>query len=95
MKKISYMLFLIVMLFVFSISAYASEVIIITGNDVRFRSKPTTSSNYIDSFDEGVELTLLDKNAGTGNGCNGTWYKGQYGSAVGYVCGLFYYFALL
>lgn len=89
MKKIFFMLFLTAMLFVFSNSAYASEVIIITGNDVRFRSKPTTSSNYIDNFDKGVELTLLDKNAGTGNGCSGTWYKGQYGSAVGYVCGLF------
>ena len=89
MKKISYMLCLTVMLFVFSMSAYASEVIIITGDDVRFRSGPTTSSDFIESFDKGVELTLLDRNGGTGNGCDGTWYKGQYGSAVGYVCSLF------
>ena len=89
MKKISYLIFLTAMLFVFSMSAYASEVIVITGNDVRFRSEPTTSSNHIDSFDEGTELTLLDKNAGTGNGCSGTWYKGQYGSSVGYVCSKF------
>lgn len=89
MKKISYLIFLTAILFAFSISAYASEVIVITGNDVRFRSKPTTSSDFIDSFNKGTELTLLDKNGGTGNGCSGTWYKGQYGSAIGYVCSLF------
>ena len=86
MKKISYFVFLTVMLFVFSISAYASEIIIITGNDVRFRAEANSSSKKLDNFNYGTELILLDKNGGTGNGCNSVWYKGQYGSTIGYVC---------
>jgi len=88
MKKISYFIFLITMLFVFSISAYASEAIIINGSDVRFRSKPTTKSDVLERFYTGAELTLLNKNSGTGNGCPDgyVWYKGQYENKVGYVC---------
>lgn len=90
MKKISYFIFTIVMLFVFSISVFAKEVIVVTGDDVRFRTKPTTSgSSIISNLNSGVELTLLDKNGGTGNGCSSVWYKGQYGNDVGYICSQF------
>ena len=71
-------------------SAFASEKIVITGNEVRFRNKPTTSgSSIITNFDKGDELILIDKNGGSGNGCDSAWYKGQYGSDVGYVCSQF------
>ena len=90
MKKMFYFMFFIVMLFVFSMPTYASSLIVITGSDVRFRSEPTTSvDNILESFDEGVELTLIDENGGTGNGCDKKWYKGQYGSQIGYVCSQF------
>lgn len=76
------------MLFVFSMSTYASEVIVVNGSDVRFRSSPTVSSDILERFYSGDQLTLLNRNAGTGNGCpdNYVWYKGQYGNKVGYIC---------
>ena len=89
MKKVTYFLFLTVMFFVLSVSVSASEVMVITGYDVRFREGPTTNSRKITSFNPGVELMVLDKNAGTGNGCNASWYKGQYDSDIGYVCSEF------
>ena len=90
MKRVLYLLFIMIISFVFIMPTYAREIIVITGNDVRFRSESTTSSNnIIDYFDIGVELILLDKNGGSGNGCGGTWYKGQFGSNVGYVCSQF------
>ena len=91
MKKMSYFVFLLVLLFISSISAYASEIVIITGNEVRFRTQPNTgsSSGTITYLYSGTELTLLDKNAGSGNGCNGPWYKVSQGSNEGYVCSQF------
>ena len=91
MKKMSYFVFLITMLFVFSMSVNALEVVVITGYDVRFRTMPTTGSDskIITSFNSGTELTLLDKNIASGNGCSKSWYKVQYGSTVGYVCSQF------
>lgn len=87
MKKISYLLFFITLLFVFSMDTFALEKVIITGNEVRFRTQPSVSnSSIITNFNSGTELILLDKNAGSGNGCGGAWYKVQYESNVGYVC---------
>jgi len=85
MKKISYLIFTIIMLFIFSMNTFAKEIVVITGYDVRFRSAATTNSTIITSFNPGVELTLLSKNGGTGNGC-GTWYKVEHGSSIGYIC---------
>lgn len=89
MKKMSYFVSIIVMMIVFSMSVSASQIIVITGNEVRFRTEPNTGSNSgtITYLYKGNELTLIDDNAGSGNGCNGTWYKGRYGSSEGYVCG--------
>ena len=91
MKKISYFIFLITLSVIFSMSVFASEIIVITGNEVRFRTEPNTSSSSgtITYLYKGNELTLLDKNAGSGNGCTSAWYKVQYGSSVGYVCSQF------
>jgi len=89
MKKMSYFLIMITIMFVFSMSASAASLIVITGNEVRFRTEPNTGSNSgtITYLYKGNELTLLDENAGSENGCDGTWYKGKYGSTEGYVCG--------
>ncbi|MBQ2873421.1 MAG: SH3 domain-containing protein [Bacilli bacterium] len=89
MKKISYFIFFVTMLLVFSIYVSAGEVVIITGNDVRFRPEPNTNNEPITSFDSGTELTLLDKNVESGNGCKKEWYKVSYGSIEGYVCSEF------
>lgn len=88
MKKIAYFVFFVLMLFVFTMSTYASEVIVVNGGDVRFRVAPNTSKGVIASFNSGTQLILLNKNAGVGNGCSEgyVWYKGRYENKVGYIC---------
>jgi len=91
MKTILKFMFLIIIFLSFSVSIFALEKVVITGYDVRFRTLPSTGndSRIIASLNAGAELSLLDKNAGTGNGCSLSWYKVQYGSTVGYVCSQF------
>ena len=89
MKKISYLIYTITMLFIFSMEVFAKEVAIITENEVRFRTEPTVNSGILDLFYRGRELNLLDKEGPTGAGCNKPWYKVQYGSNTGYVCSEF------
>ncbi len=90
MKKIAYFVILILSFCLFSQDISASKVVVITGYDVRFRDKPTTSgSNIIASYSVGKELTLINDNAGSGNGCNSKWYQASNGSVVGYVCSEF------
>lgn len=88
MKKMSSFVVLFISIFLFIMTPFASELVIITGNEVRLRTKPTTSSDSstITYLYSGDELTLLDKSAGTGNGCSDPWYKVQYGNNAGYVC---------
>ena len=69
----------------------ASKVVVIDGYDVRFRSSPTTNSTIITSYNAGYELSLLNENAGSGNGCNKAWYQASNGSQVGYICSEFAY----
>ena len=44
MKKLSYFVTFIIVAFIFSINAFAKEIVIITGEQVRFRRSATTSS---------------------------------------------------
>lgn len=86
MRKISYFVFLLLLMFIFSVSAFASQVVVITANQVRLRTAPNTSSSSVLSLlYSGDELTYLDASS-SGNGCSKAWYKVQYGSSVGYVC---------
>ena len=91
MKKIYRFLFLLTLLLSFSMNIFALEKVVITGYDVRFRTLPSTGngSSIITNLNAGAELSLLDKNAGVGNGCSSSWYKVQYGSSIGYVCSQF------
>lgn len=91
MKGIRHIIFTILMFFVFSMSIYASEVVVITGDSVRFRTQPNTgsSSGTITFLNRNDQATLLDKNIASGNGCNKNWYKIRYGSNEGYVCSEF------
>ena len=85
MKKLSYFVTFIIVAFIFSINAFAKEIVIITGEQVRFRRSATTSSGILAEFYPGDELDLVSKNGGTGNGCS-LWYKATYNGKTGYVC---------
>ncbi len=64
----------------------------ITGNDVRFRSQPTTannsngSNNIITYLDIGTIVTVLSKDKVSGSGCNDGWYNVSYNNTNGYIC---------
>lgn len=87
-RKMSY--FVVMMLVFFGLMAhtYASEILIVTENGVRFRSEANTSTddNIITNFNKGAELALIEKTGETGNGCPVEWYKALYGSFEGYIC---------
>ena len=89
MKKILYVIFLIFSYIIFSSYVFADKIVVIENNEVRFRSKPTTSSSIIDVFYKGKELSLISDSAGNGNGCNKVWYKVSDKNIVGYVCSEF------
>lgn len=88
MKKITYFIFFVMMISIFSMHTYASEIVVITGDEVRFRTQPNTGSGSgtITYLYSGTEMILLDKNISSGNGCGKNWYKVKYGSNEGYVC---------
>ena len=86
MKKTNYLIFSLFLFFIFTTSTFANSIVSVNGNQVRFRSAPTTSNSTIyTSFDIGVELIYLET-SNSGNGCSGPWYKAQYGSTIGYIC---------
>ncbi len=89
MKKISYVIVTIVSFVFLVLNASASKVVVITGDDVRFRDKPSTNSNILNSFNRNTELTLVNENGGSGNGCNGKWYQANYYGTIGYICSEF------
>lgn len=74
-------------MFVFSVNAFANQIVVITGNELRLRTEPNTSSSSgtIKFLYSGEELSYLASES-SGNGCANVWYKVQYGSNVGYVC---------
>lgn len=90
MKKISYFIFTIISFAIFALDASASKIVTITGDEVRFRSGPTTNSTILDVFYRNAELILINENGGsTGNGCGAKWYQANHNGTVGYVCSEF------
>ena len=89
MKKLSYLVVLLVSVVCFFSSASAAKVVVIDGDDVRFRDKASTNSNILNTFNRNTELTLVNENGGSGNGCNGKWYQANYYGVVGYICSEF------
>lgn len=81
-------------IFSFPIRAEASENRIgkISGDDVNFRSKPTTdleangANNILFKLDENSSITVLSLEKIKGNGCSDGWFNVSYGEFVGYVC---------
>lgn len=90
MRKLSYFIVTFIMLFVFTMNTSAlTKVVVITGDSVRFRTEPKTSSSIIREFNTGAELELLNDNIPKGNGCDKVWYQAKYGSNTGYICSEF------
>ena len=73
----------------FTPRVYALTGIVNVNDSLTLRSQPTTSSSVITRFYNATELTILNTNSGTGNGCGGNWYKVSYGNYTGYSCGDF------
>ena len=89
MKRLSYCIFFIFSFVMFSLDVFAGKIVIITDNEVRFRTAPSTNSGIITQFNYGTELGLISENAGSGNGCNSAWYKVSYNNQEGYICSEF------
>lgn len=80
-------------IFSFSINTNAAETYNgrVTSNDVRLRSKPTTSnengqSNILTELDENTIVTVLSINKVNGGGCSDGWYNVTYQNYTGYMC---------
>ena len=86
MKKILRLVLVYIIFFVGIMNARALTGIVNVNDSLTLRDKPSTSGNKITGFYNNTQLTLLDINAGSGNGCN-KWYKVNYGSYTGYACG--------
>lgn len=90
MRKMSYYILTLIVFLSFALVASADrKVIVITGDNVRFRSSSSTSSSIIREFNKGAELDLLNQTGPTGNGCNKAWYQAKYGNNTGYICSEF------
>lgn len=78
----------------FPVKVVAQETRIgkISGENVRFRSKPTTeneangSNNILFELEEGASVTIINTDKITGPGCSEGWFNVSYGEYVGYVC---------
>lgn len=65
----------------------ASYLGTITGNDVNFRDKPTTSkSNVLESLKKETTIEVLSLDKVSGSGCSSQWYAINYNGKSGYVC---------
>ena len=64
----------------------------LTTGGVRLRSQPTTdknpdsSTNIIDTLDDGIIITVLSSTKVAGNGCDAGWLNVSFNNETGYVC---------
>lgn len=89
LNKISKIIFILVMLFIFNIDANALTGVVNVNDILSLRSEATTNSSVITRFYNGTKLEILNANAGSGNGCDDAWYKVKYGDYTGYSCSTF------
>lgn len=85
LKKLKYLLF-VILLFSGMSDVFALTGVVNVNDSLTLRDAPSTSGNKLTSFYNNTEVTVIDTNAGSGNGCS-KWYKVQYGNYVGYSCG--------
>lgn len=84
-----YFLFIILLFLSFNTKVNALTGVVNVNDSLTLRDAPTTAGGYLTSFYNGTTLEILNTNAGSGNGCDGTWYQVQYGGYTGYSCGTF------
>ena len=90
LKKVGIYLLLVVVMFTsFIWNVQALTGIVNVNDSLTLRNAPTTAGGIITKFYNGTELTILDTNAGSGNGCSGNWFKVNYNNYTGYSCGDF------
>lgn len=82
-------LLLIILLFIFIPNVQALTGTVNVNDSLTLRDAPTTGGQMLTKFYNATALTILDTNAGSGNGCSGNWYKVKYGNYTGYSCGDF------
>ncbi len=58
----------------------------ITGNEVRFRSSPTTNSSILGYVNKGVIVSVTNTSKIAGDGCSEGWYSVDYNGKSGYIC---------
>ena len=58
----------------------------ITGNEVRFRSAPTTNSEIYDYLYKGNIVSVTNTNKTSGDGCSEGWYSVDFDGKSGYIC---------
>ena len=83
------LLFFMFSFFTFILNVNASTRATIRTNDgygVLLRKTASTSSSSLADVPEYAVVTILDTNAGSGNGCDAKWYKIDYKNKTGYVC---------
>ena len=83
-----------ILLFIFVFFCFIYKVEALTGtvnvNDsLNMRNSPSSSGSFITGLYNNTVVNILDVNAGTGNGCDDSWYKISYGDYTGYACGTF------
>lgn len=88
-KKIKQIIIFLIAFFTFSNNANALTGIINVNDNLSLRTSPNTSSTILTKFYNGTEVEILNKNAGSGNGCDDNWYQIKYGNYTGYSCGTF------
>ncbi len=90
MKKVFYLVIITILLFINMTYAKADQNGIVAGTGVRLRKEATSSSDQIVVLTNGRPITILetvksnDRNCGTDY-----WYRVNYESHEGYVCGEF------
>ena len=86
MKKTFQLMIIFLIYFILIPNVQALTGIVNVNDSLTLRNAPSTGETKITSFYNNTELTILDTNAGSGNGCSGNWYKVSYGGYTGYSC---------
>ena len=86
MKKLLKLMLVCFVFFMGIVNVNALTGVVNVNDSLTLRDAPSVNGNKITHFYNNTVLTILDLNAGNGNGC-GKWYKVNYGNYTGYSCG--------
>ena len=86
MKKFLKIITICFIYFIGVVNVQALTGVVNVNDSLTLRDSPSVGGAKITHFYNNTELTILDTNAGSGNGCS-KWYKVTYGGYTGYSCG--------